>query len=976
MKRIKKIKCLILIFFGITCTSTLKAQITLNQITLKYPDSEASKTKEQKKPQFNISGFKIGDSVALIKGANCIGDEIEQKTATSEIVEFNIKYTDLNKIFNQDNYTYYLSSKRNGSDCSNNLNFKITNREALTETNILPRSIKIEEFIEANAPNTPSFKVTQLQDGDEINLYKSERSDPCKGSIVDTSTAEKGIAIFIRPNLQPGGDIYISAGLINANPPACTNAIFKKIPVIDPPFNSKPLMEFYPGENSKRPSFKVIRLTGQNEVSLYKSPDKNKACQGMPIATKTTNENYIIFNEPTEIPAGKKYYFSAKIKNSEPGSSNCLSSIIDFTRTGPNVTLYINHGVPKDNVTSPEFYISGVEQGYSAEIFKDAACTGTPLKKISATDNKILINLPISGQKTHKYYARGIDDDGTPGKCTNGVEYTLDTTTSDLKLRLSDGEKSRGSEPHPKFKVSGTFTKGDILELFKSSKCTGTKVIHTLRIEKPSNSEITSPSEREPLVGDSTFTFSVKSTDKSGNKSCSNDIQYTLDTAKPYPQIKLKGNQKTDSNASPSFIVTNISPGDKVTVYSDSTCKRKASKEIIVPAQKSSIEIKIDPLQKEDSYSFWVNAIDSDGTIGTCSRDGATYTFNKPNSRGTGGGGTGGGGSTSGKVDLIKTLIQKENDRVEKIGIDELYVKDLHPTQITYGNVENQIRRATAVKKIYCDKNVDDWKNEHLIPYVISPEGIKYFFDGHHTNKILSDIYGQAATTKVRLIRDYRKLGFNDEEFKKDMTKHGWVWLHDTRIEKPVENTFNPNILFNVLFDKIKVISNVTNLKPDPFRDIAYLLQYGINPKDAFTKFDHGYKIKKDLESSAYNPPSLPFYSDKEYIKKIINSAQGLFNGHKWGLYIRYRLKKDYGVTFAQLAASASGNNFNNFSGCRNFKENEKVDVDDFFMLNLCRAHRIARDSKTRSIYDHNPAWLPGLLQNTHVPDWCDDYQN
>jgi hypothetical protein len=982
----------LILFFFCFSFSFLNAQ----QITLQFQDSEKLKTpSEQKQARFVITGVSAGSTISLIKDSKCNGDEIARKIVTTDSgsVEVNV----MRDKFEYEDYKYYLSAKVVGTNiCSNSKLFRVVNRALLIDLEsrstdlppILPRFISIEEIAEPNLPYTPSFKVSGLNINDEVNLYKSNQNESCSGDIIASAKVKNNEIIFKKPNLQPGGEIYVSAGLKRTNPPTCTDVISLNLPTIDGPPAPKPdtkiSLKLQRTNESNKPSFKVTGITEDSTIFLYKS-SRNEACKGTPIASQEVdliNRKGFVFEKPTTVNARTKHYFSVQIKD----IPNSCSNVVDYTPVGPSASLIINNGISPDNERTPIFNIKGLGLGYSVKLFKDNLCTGTAFKTLSATEDSISINITVS-EGTHTYYALGIDDEGTSGPCSAGVTYSLDTSATSLSLRLADG-KTKGSNRRPSLKVSAALKKNDTLYLYQTSNCTN-KIIQTVEVPSNKTSHIIQIGERSPLQENKAYIFSVKLTDNSGNSKCSNSVTYNLDTTGPQPQIKLKG-EREDNNPKPVLIVTNVSPGDKVTLFLDYECKNKVSADTTVPANKSNLEITSFALSSENNYVFYANAFDSSGIPGTCSINGARYTYKKDGG-GTTGDGTTGGGTTGGGVDP-KDPIQVENERVKKIGIQSVLVKDLHPTQIGVGDVENQIRRPNVIRKRDCDKELDAYLLEdHVVPFVISPAGKKYFFDGHHTSKILLEINGINAKTKGRLIRDYSKIDFTHEEFKNDMIRRGWVWLHDVRKEQDVGSQFNPDRLFRSSFEENDLVSDVKELTPDPFRDIAYIIKYGINPRNAFTidytkkkrNFD-GYKINKVDKYFAFVPPGLPVSGDKNYTTKVLSSNAGLFDGHKWGLYIRYRLQRDFGVSFQDLATKTPQNNLRSFSGCRGFRPNEKIVVDDFFMLNICRAHRIARDEETEQIFAQQPNWLPGFRgykssQNktgTEVPNWCANYRD
>lgn len=786
-------------------------------------------------------------------------------------------------------------------------------------------------------------------------------------------------------------------------------------------------------------NFQVGNLNSGEEVNLYFSETK-EACTGTILTQGKALYNFAMLAPLDFSPKpNKKYYFSAKVTSTTP---NICSETLEYNSAPeavPKVELNLKNGITVGKEKNPLFVITGLKNGYKANIYKDDAClNATPLKTISATGDstEFILTITETDQKKHNYYAQGLTNNGIKGICSTGVSYTLDLTNPPATLSIEE-TNSRGPNRQPSFKVSGLI-KGDNAVLFSNKNCQGS-VVAQKTVRDNSTSIILKVGEYNVLLNDGNYNFSVKVTDLGGNFTCSKEIQYTLDATASSATVSLKiGTTIPSNNTNPNFTISNVTAGDKVALYRDNKCSNRASNELTVPASKSSIDISanISATTETTSYTFYAQAKDSLNNIGRCSPQGATYTYQKAvppsGSSTTSSTSTGttsnkdtatttntGNGTTNNATQAKENpLIIKENNRILDLpygGLERKKISEFFVTQKGFSSIDVDSRKPT-VKTIldsvpYKNAYIQPWiASDQLVPYVIRNDGKLLSLAGHSMNKILSDLEKNNATTITRIVRDYRNLKFNSSEFKNDMIQNGWVWLHDLSKNQNIINSkkqldpvwsilnqgnlnplketefcdtskydlvykdttyycvfrFNPDTLYTETFESI-TSSKTSEMTPEPYLSITYLLRNGIDPSNP-TKQDTKTALFNTIDLSGKNLSSETTIID--YIGNLITNTDYLFQDNKWALYIKYRLQRDYNVTYNDLQKQINSTD---------------TTLKSEFRKNVCRAQKIARDQETYKLANDNLKWFPGYKWiNTTTepwdvppaPTWCDPYKN
>ncbi|MFZ8934892.1 MAG: hypothetical protein ACO2ZP_13445, partial [Bacteriovoracaceae bacterium] len=172
-------------------------------------------------------------------------------------------------------------------------------------------------------------------------------------------------------------------------------------------------------------------------------------------------------------------------------------------------------------------------------------------------------------------------------------------------------------ETTPTLVISGV-EDNDTVKVYTDSKC----IFEVASIISSSNTvDVIMPS-----LSSGTYTFYSKRilSDGSVSPCSSNFASYTLDLiAPPAPSsISLVNPAITPGNIdTPTLRVSGVNSDDTVRIFSDSSCTNVVAQAI---TQSSSVDIVVNALDP-GSYTFWANAEDPLGNIGTCSSSNISY---------------------------------------------------------------------------------------------------------------------------------------------------------------------------------------------------------------------------------------------------------------------------------------------------------------------------------------------------------------
>jgi len=314
--------------------------------------------------------------------------------------------------------------------------------------------------------------------------------------------------------------------VLDATPPPVPNTLSLFDPATSPNNNSTP----------------TIQIGGVNEGDIIILYADNCIT---PVASDTATGTTIELVSSALLD--DTYNFHAAAEDSIGNLSDCSTASVEYilntsVPSSPTIALHIPTSTPGNN-TTPTFRISGVENGYSIELYKStgSGCDDL-LKEVVAGGAIEDISTEALAEGSYSMFAKVKNNGaGTPSDCsTQGADYNLDLTAPDppTALTLTDPIPASGPpypDPAPSFDISGVVD-GDTIGLYFDADCTNLAALDTA-----SDTVINITTSDIPSYG--THRFYANATDPAGNKSaCStasieyeffNDARVTINSKTP-----------------------------------------------------------------------------------------------------------------------------------------------------------------------------------------------------------------------------------------------------------------------------------------------------------------------------------------------------------------------------------------------------------------------------------------------------------
>jgi hypothetical protein len=962
--------CMFLLPFFYLHTQTNREVLQLN-----YQDSENNQPLKQARFYVSLKSITnspislIGKTIFLYTNRACSGDIIgKHESASTNTVNFQIQ-----KKFFEANKTYYLSagimSKDNSKagykvvSCSQSLMFKTHSYSLLVDPNTsstisgsrnTPRTAPIItiEFIDALNLGAPSLRVWNISNNQEkIRVFGTSDCTGDEFSIVSSKVSlNSSKDLHLSTSQFPENKTYTLSAKTDSS--SCSNTIqYKKSP---PPAPEMTFMMKSPKVGNKSDiSFEIINLRKGDSVTIYQN---DSTCTKDAIKEEKTDTNRLYLN--AILLAGNSsqdgsYKFYAQAKRSDilgpclgpfeyqlrkaPPLIATLSLIkADLTTTTTPIKSYIRR---------PKFQITDLAVGNFVDLILGSSCSGRSILRSEKKNNLILDILEFGERdrlnidKEYIFSAKVTDPMGNTS-CSNNFSYTLQTDIQNPSIQLVATQQTLAmTEDTPSFRI-GNLATGDKVAIYKDASC------------------------KQAVSTERTITESQKTID-----------------------IEILALKKAERNVYYAGVYSQIIQNLKCSLAGVSYQYQPTppTTPVIVPG--------IDPV-----YDYI-------------------------------GGGSSTGGGTPPPPD---PKIDDENSRILALGsnLEIQPVTNFFVTEIGYS--EKEILERTASIKTTLDsddyKNAADdkkpWLNtDQLVPYVKTKESTVLSIGGHTVNRILYNLRTQYPNLKTysRIIRDYTELKFTNEEIQKDMINSGFVWLHNlTKSQTIITNQYvvnlgsNSNENYNkitianskvnttafcdtTIRDLILITSgstmtyycsepfvpakfytetynNVTSKKigdmtPDPYMSIVYYIKNGMNPYDTSQKDTEQAPFSRLGISSFSSDPQTLENTITDYLENLMTKPEYLYQDSKWALYIKYRLQRDFGLTYSQIKNSYD-----------TFKPSDPAFVNNKeFGRNVCRALVISRGEETINIANKNPNWFPGykwksLSDLPDLPSWCSVY--
>jgi hypothetical protein len=963
-------------FFFLFPSFYLKSQTTTKSILkLSYQDSEAKSFIKQarfsisQKSEKGVSISLLGKTIFLYANSSCSGDVIgKQENSSTDIVNFHIykKHFEANK-------TYYLSAGVMTKDnsklgyklalCSHSLTFKTTSYTSLVDPTSSPSDnglrsssrttspIRIE-FIEALNVEAPSIRAWNITNSQErIRIFSN----------VDCTGDELSV-FFSKSSLKSSKDLHLSASQFSENKTyilsaktdqsTCSNNLqYIKNPTLSPQITF--LMTGPKKSNVPQISFEIINLKKGDIVTVYQ--DDNTCTNNLIKQTVSENNRLNINGSLLEgiNSENKTYQFYAQAKRGN-ALGTCLGPRdFEFHKNPPETaTLSLVQGATTTILSTtsfnrtPEFNITNLAVGNYVDLILGANCLGSTLHRLKKNNDLAADRIKVNHRDllradTLYVFSAKVTDPMGNSSCSNNFTYTLKTEIPNPTIQLIlNGLTQTMKEASPTFKVSNIST-GDKVVIYKDSLCT--KI-----------------ASEEKVIGENQKTIEITIT-------------------------KLKNSEKNNYHAG---------------VLSKTVQGLKCSS-VGIPYQYKPTPVAtpgIDPIYVYEE--------------GSGSGSGEDIT-SPPDPR----------------VDDENARILALGSNLAVQPVTNFYVTELAFSEkevLARTSAIKTILDSDEYKDAAEDKK--PWLNtDQLVPYVKIKDNTFLSIGAHTVSRILYNLqtlYPQAypnLKTYSRIVRDYSELNFTDDEIKKDIINSGFVWLHNlAKTQTIITNQYvvNPSTNIGEYFEKLNVAtakinttafcdtsirdlisstsggtinyfcsepfipsklftetySNVLSKKikdmvSDPYLSLIYYLKNGLNPYDS---------TQKDLKIAPFDRLGISSFSSDpqalentitEYVENLITKPEYLYQDNKWALYIRYRLQRDFGLTYSQIK-----NSYDTFKPSDPSFLNNKE-----FGRNVCRALVISRGQETINLASKNPKWFPGYKWNSSselpdLPPWCSIY--
>ena len=253
-------------------------------------------------------------------------------------------------------------------------------------------------------------------------------------------------------------------------------------------------------------------------VTLHDGAD----CSGASIP-HTASGNTITVS--TALTANNTYNFRIKHID-EAGNNTCSTNSLSYTINIDAVALTLSFAAgttspSKDNAT-PSLVIGGtIESGATVTLHNGNDCSGANVGH-SRTNNNITVSTLTAG--TYHFRIKHTDSDDNASCSAAALLYILDKAVETLTLSFATGTTSPSSNTTPSLVVGGVIENGATVSLHDGADCSGAETPNTR-----ANSNISVST----LTTEKTYNFRVKHTDSAGNFSCSDALNYKLDTTSP-----------------------------------------------------------------------------------------------------------------------------------------------------------------------------------------------------------------------------------------------------------------------------------------------------------------------------------------------------------------------------------------------------------------------------------------------------------
>jgi hypothetical protein len=266
---------------------------------------------------------------------------------------------------------------------------------------------------------------------------------------------------------------------------------------------------------------------------------------------------------------------------------------------------------------TPSVLIEGVQSGYTVILYSDQ-CVTEVASGISNTTSISLTSTQLT-DGTYTFYAKSINANGVSSACSlANVTYTMDTASPDLISATVSNSSPTSTRTYnlTYASITGSYSSYCIQE-------NSTVLGNCNWIAGALPASFTTSASQNPKV------LSVWLQDAAGNKSSRIDTNSVLldsvSSSAPTALALQVPNSSPYNDPTPSIVVSGVSFGDTVSLYSGSSCSILS---LVASGLAAGVTVDLTSSSLSDgNYTFYANSIDPAGNVSGCSSASVNYTL-------------------------------------------------------------------------------------------------------------------------------------------------------------------------------------------------------------------------------------------------------------------------------------------------------------------------------------------------------------
>jgi hypothetical protein len=192
--------------------------------------------------------------------------------------------------------------------------------------------------------------------------------------------------------------------------------------------------------------------------------------------------------------------------------------------------------------------------------------------------------------------------------CRPSVDEPVDMQGATQGLRAPQNivvlTTNPSSNPTPRFLVEGNFQIGNTIALYLNSSCSGDNM-GSVVAQNNASAYVTSL----PLTEDGTYTYYSKTISRSGESSDCSESQATYSFQTGQTNLILDLASREGANLTPYVIVSNVTIGASVFIFTDSSCTQLAGSESFVKSTMVEVKVNDNVLTNDGPYTFFARQV-------------------------------------------------------------------------------------------------------------------------------------------------------------------------------------------------------------------------------------------------------------------------------------------------------------------------------------------------------------------------------